>query len=109
MAIALSKLHQITVLDRIDELVDEKLTGEIHHLRVFFLRPHILTDRLHQMRFTQADAAVNKEWIVSARRRLRDSETGGMRNLVVRTDHERFERVPWVESERARACFRVAL
>ena len=91
LAIAFSELDQITVLDRIDELVDEELTGEVHHLRVFFLRPHVLTNRLHQMRFAEADAAVNKEWIVSARRRLRDSETGGMRNLVVRADHKRFE------------------
>jgi len=43
------------------------------------------------MGLAQTDAAVNKEGIIGARRRLRDSETGCMRDFVIRTDDERFE------------------
>src|SRR5437762_5890045 len=109
LTISLPKLDQIAVLDRVDELVDEKFAGEIHHLHVFFLRPDVLADGLHQMRLPETDAPVNKERVVSARRRLRDRETGGMRDFVVRANHKRFESVSWVEPEHACACFRVAL
>ena len=60
LAIAFPELHQITVLDRIDELVDEKFTGNIDHLHVFLLPPDVLTDGLHQMRLAKTDAAVNE-------------------------------------------------
>ena len=43
-------------------------------------------------------AAVNEEGIVSARRRLRDSETGCVRDFVIRADDERFECVSRIES-----------
>src|SRR5436190_5602540 len=58
------------------------------------------------MGLAQTYAAVNEEGIVRARRRLRDSETGCVRDFVVRTDDERFECVPRVQSgnRRARSC-----
>ena len=68
LTISLSELDQIAVLDRVDELVDEKFAGEIHHLHVFFLRPNVLANGLHQMGLAEADTPVNKEWVVSARR-----------------------------------------
>jgi hypothetical protein len=40
------------------------------------------------MRFAKADASVNEEGIVRSRRRLRDSETGCVRNFVVWADDE---------------------
>src|SRR2546423_12241848 len=98
LAIALSEFDEITVLDRIDELVDELFTREVDHLHVFSFRPHILPDGLHQMGFAQANAAVNEQWIVRARRRLRDGKTGGMRDFIVRADDERLECVPRIQS-----------
>ena len=50
------------------------------------------------MRLPETDPAVNEQRVIRARRCLRDGETCGMRNFVVRTDHERFKRVPWIES-----------
>ena len=60
----------------------------IDHLRVFLFRPDVLADRLHQVRLAESDAAVNEERVVGARGRLRDRETGGVRDFIVRTDHE---------------------
>src|SRR5215472_8996210 len=91
LAITLPEFHKVTVLDRVDELVDEQLTRDVDHLHVFPFRPDELADGLHQMGLAQADPAVNEERIVRARRRLRDSETGCVRDLVVRADDERFE------------------
>ena len=69
-------------------------------LVLFFFASDVLADRLHQVGLAEADAAVNEKRIVGSRRRLRDRETGRVRNLVVRPDHERFERVARIEPKR---------
>src|SRR5246127_5202160 len=91
LPITLPEFDQITVLNRVDELVDEQLTRDVDHLHVLPFRPDELADGLHQMGLAQTDAAVNEERIVRARRCLRDSETGCMRDFVVWADDERFE------------------
>src|SRR5437764_53629 len=98
LAIALPEFDEITVLDRVDEFVDEQLTRDVEHLHVFSFRPHILPDGLHQMGFAQANAAVNEQWVVRARRRLRDGKTGGMRDFIVWADDERLECVSRIQS-----------
>src|SRR5436190_5060618 len=108
LAIAFSELNQVTVLDRVDELVDEEFARDVDHFHVFLLRPGALTDGLHQMGLAETDAAINEQRVVCARRRLRNSETRCMCNFVVRTDDERLECVPWVESRHGCACFRIA-
>src|SRR6266513_2813690 len=80
LAITFPEFDQITVLDRVDELVDEQLTGDVEHLHVFPFRPDELADGLHEMGLAQTDAAINEKRIVRTRRRLRDSETGCMRD-----------------------------
>src|ERR1700712_1832244 len=65
LAVALAKLDEGIVLDRVDELVDEEFAREVHHLWILFRRPDILPDRLHQVRLAEADAAVNEERVVS--------------------------------------------
>src|SRR5262245_7651459 len=109
LAITFPEFDQITVLDRVDELVDEQLTREVDHLHVFPFRPDELADGLHEMGLAQTDPAVNKEGIIRTGRRLRDSETGCMRNFVIRTDDERFEGVPWIESRNSCSWSRVHL
>src|SRR5215475_8900306 len=98
LPITLAELDQITVLDRVDELIDEQLTGDVDHLHVFPFRPDELADGLHEMRLAQTDTAINEERIVRARWRLRDSETRSMRDFVVRTDDKRFKGVSRIKS-----------
>jgi hypothetical protein len=98
LAITLPELDQIAVLNRVDELVNEEFAREIDDLHVFFLRPNVLTDGLHQMGLTKTYPAVNEKRVVCARRRLRNGETCRVRNFVVWAYHERFKCVPWIES-----------
>src|ERR1051325_7647562 len=88
LPVTLAELDQITVLDRVDELVDEQLTRDINHLHVFPFRPDELANGLHQMGLTQTNAAVVEEGIVRARRRLLDSATSCMRDFVVGPNNE---------------------
>src|SRR4029077_17262685 len=82
LAITLAEFHQIAVLDRVDELVDEKFARELDHLGGFLFRPNVLADRLHQMRLAESYAAVNKQRVISPGRRLPHRQTGRMRDLV---------------------------
>src|SRR6266480_762586 len=72
LAVTLSEFNQITMLDRVDELVDEQFAGEIHYLGILLLRPNVLANGLHQVCLAKTDAAVNEQRIVSPRRRLCD-------------------------------------
>src|SRR5882762_8508684 len=108
LAIALSEFDQITVLDRVDELVDEQFTGDINNLYVFLLGPNVLPDGLHQVGLAKTNTAINEQRVVCARGRLGYSKSGSMRNFIVRADHERFERVPRVESRHGCAWFCVS-
>src|SRR4051812_38789912 len=101
LTITLPEFDQRTVLNRIDEIVNEYLAREVHHFRALFLRPDVLADRLHQVRLAETDAAVDEERVVSASRGLRDRETRGVRNLVVRADDKRIESVTRIQSESA--------
>src|SRR5258708_3808545 len=94
LAITFPEFYQITVLHRIDQLLAEQLHGKINLFHFFRYRPDELADGLHQMGFAQTDAAVNEQWIVRSRRRLRDGETGCVRDFIVRADDERFKCVP---------------
>jgi hypothetical protein len=93
------------VLDRIDELVDEQFTGDVNYLHVFLLGPNVLANSLHQVGLAKTDTAINEQRVVRACGRLRHGQSGGMSNFIVRTNHEGFERVPWIESGHGRAWF----
>src|SRR5689334_5912212 len=93
LPVTLAELDQVTVLNRVNELVDEQLTRDVNHLHVFSLCPDKLADGLHEMRLAETHAAIDEQRIVCSRRRLGDSETRCMRDFVVRADHEGFEGV----------------
>src|SRR5204863_464756 len=61
LTITLAEFHQITVLDGVDEFIDEQLTGNINHLYVFLLGPNVLPDRLHEVSLAETDTAINKQ------------------------------------------------
>src|SRR5205814_9570521 len=70
LPITLPEFDQITVLNRIDELVDEQLTRDVDDLHVFPFRPNELTDGLHEMCLVESVVAVYNEAIIRARPRL---------------------------------------
>src|SRR5437867_3942223 len=67
LAVTFPELHEIAVLNGVDEFIDEQLAGKVNHFRVF-LPPaaDMLADRLHQMGFAQPDAAINEKRIKCA-------------------------------------------
>src|SRR4029077_1163911 len=93
LAITFSEFDQIVVLNRVDELVDEKLARKIHHLHAFLFDHHVLADRLHEVRLAEAHAAINKKGVVSSGWRLCNGQARRVRNFVVWADDKRFESV----------------
>ena len=85
-------MHRLEA-QRVDELIDELLGGEIKHLE---LRPpgeDLVTDGVQQVRFSQADATVKEERVVAVRRALGDGARGGVGELVGAADDEGVEEV----------------
>ena len=68
-------------------------------LGAFFGGSHVVTDRMQQMRLSQSNPTVKKQRVVGFARRLRDSECGGVSEIVVVAHHKRIECIPGIESE----------
>ena len=92
-AVALLELVEPLVAERLDELVRERLGGDVARHEVGMLGAHVLADRLQQVRLAEAGAAVDQERVVGLAGRLGDGQRRGVREAVRRADHERVERV----------------
>ena len=84
-AIALAEVEDPVVADRVDHLVHEALGRDVGQLQRLEVIEHVVPDRVHQVRLAQADAAVDEQRVVRARRGLGDRPAGRMRKLVRRT------------------------
>src|SRR5262249_45396760 len=105
LTITLAEFDQIAVLDRVEYLFNKQSAQNIDHLHFFLLPQDELAKSLHRVGLAKADTAINEQRVVRARGRLRHRESGGMRNFIVRTNHEGFKRVPWIESRHGCAWF----
>src|SRR5690606_41829876 len=88
LAIAPAEIRHAPLLDGGDQVVREALARDVCDAAARVLREDRVTDRMHQVRLAQADAAIDEERIVHARRRLRHGTTRRGRQLVVRADDE---------------------
>ncbi len=60
----------------------------------------VATDGMQEMGLTEASTSVDEEGVVGLRRALGNGERSRMSEPVGRADHERVERVFWVETSR---------
>ena len=102
-AVALLEALDPLVAERVDEVVDERLRGDVADGHVRRVRADVVRDRVQQVRLAEAGVAVDEERVVGLRRRLGDRERGGVREAVRRADHERVERVLRVDAAAASA------
>ncbi len=86
---------------RVDQIVQESLGGEIEHARVGVALEDLVRDRMHQVSLAEADATVEKQGVVRARGRFRDRARGGVGELVRGTDDEILEGETRVAGARA--------
>ncbi len=102
-SIALAKIDNAIVPHRIDHLVHEALGRDVRQLQVAVVPQNILTDRVHQMRFAEPHAAIDKQRVVRSRGRLGNRTAGGMGELVRRAHDESVEGVARIEPGGARS------
>ena len=88
--------RQFVLLQRLDELVGERLARGVAH-RAFAALQHRLPHRLDQMRLAQPGAAVDEQRIVGAPGRIHHRQSRRMRERIRRPHHEVVERVPRIE------------
>ena len=99
LAIPLPETPDLVVLDRLDVFVGELLRRDVEDFGSFPMRGDVLANRLKQMGFPQADAAVEEEGIVGTPRCLGHGQRSGMGLVVAVTHHEGLERILRVEAE----------
>ena len=92
-AVALLEPLDPLVAQRVDEVVHERLGGDVADREVERVPADVVRDRVQQMRLAEPRVAVDEERVVGLRRRLGDRERSGVREAVRRADHERVEGV----------------
>src|SRR5581483_11839310 len=70
LTVTFAEFDERAVLNRVDEIVRKSFARNIDDLHVFAAADDVLTDRVHEVRFAETDAAVNEKRVVSAGRRL---------------------------------------
>ncbi len=96
-AIALAEIQDAIVANGVDHLVHEPLGRDVSQLQIFHVRDDIVPDGVHQVRLPESHPAVDEQRVVRSRRRFGDRTTGGVRELVRRSDDEGVERVARTE------------
>ena len=86
------------VADGVDHLVHESLGRDVGELQVAIVPQHVMTDRVHQVRLAETDAAVDEQRVVGSRRCFGDRATGRVRELIRGSDDEGVEGVARIES-----------
>ena len=99
-AVALLEALDPLVAQRVDEVVHERLRGDVAHGHVRRVRADVVRDRVQQVRLPEAGVPVDEERVVGLGRRLGDRERGCVREAVRRADHERVEGVLRVDAAR---------
>ena len=97
-AVALLEGLDSLLPDRVDEVVRQRLAGDVAHREAGgVFRGHVAGDRLEQVRLAETRSAVDEEWVVGAPGLLRHGERGRVGKTVGRADDERVERVSDVQ------------
>ena len=84
--------------DVVDEIVGERLRGDVEHLGTGMAAQNMVSDSVEEMGLAQTDAAVEKERIVGPGRCVGDRPCCGVRELAVLADDELPEGVAGMET-----------
>jgi len=93
VAVAVAELVQQALLDGLDEVIDERLTGEEGDLAVRIVVSDLPARGVEEVGLAEADAAVQEDGVVGASRRFADGLAGGIGEPVGRGRDERIEGV----------------
>ena len=96
--VEIDELVVISLLGRIDELVDEFLSANKNHNFLLVCLLDEVTNSMSQMSFAQSASTKNHKGVkCSSTRLLRDGQTGISRQFVAITFHEIVERVTGIQ------------
>ena len=90
------------IIDRIlahqyaDQCIGELFAGHIHDVGGRIGLQNRVADGVHQMRFAEAGASMDKQWIVFLAGRNGSPYSRRMRKLVARTHHKGIKGISWI-------------
>ena len=97
LAVAAAEGVAGVVADRVDELVHQRLGGDVPDAAQLVDVPDVVADRVEEVGLAQPGGPVDEERVVGPGRVLGDRERGGVGEPVRRADHEAVEGVPGVQ------------
>lgn len=98
LPISFPEFGQLVVLDAVDVLVGELLTGNVSHPSSPLMLGHKMADGMEQVRLAQSDAAIQEERVVGLAWLLRHSQGGGAGEIVIAANHEGIKGVVGIEA-----------
>src|SRR5688572_217238 len=96
-SVVLMKQRHAVRADARDQLIHEPFSAGVDHAHPNLLLQQLLADGLNEVRFSDAHAAIDEQWVVGVRWLLNYGIGRGVRKLVAGADNEAFERVALVE------------
>src|SRR5207248_3015394 len=72
LAVARAELGHAVLLERVDEVVGERLRRQVHNVAIRVLPQRVVADGVHQVRLAESHAAVQEQRVVRLARRVRD-------------------------------------
>ena len=89
--------YAVFYADRVDQFVREDLGGDVEHFLLRSVLQNEVSDRVHQVCLSQADAAVDKQRVIDLAGIFRDCERGGVSHFIIRSDDEAVEGILFLE------------
>ena len=104
LAVAALEGGRGVVPDGVDELVHERLGGDVADVAPGEVLADVVPDGMQQVGLAQPGAAVDEQRVVRTRRHLGDGQGGGVGEAVGRPDDEGVEGVAGIEPPTSPAC-----
>ena len=87
----LSRREVVLITDGINQLIGEFLTRYIKNLCIRVIFQNKMTDGMHQMRFSESHASIDKKRVVDFSRGFGNRQRCSMGQIVVGTDYKGIE------------------
>ena len=97
LPVFLAETGKLVVLDAVDVFVGELLGRNKRYARALLVYHDVLSDGVQQMGLAQTDSTVKEKRVVRLAGRLGHRQRRSVCKVVVVADHERVERVLWIE------------
>ena len=94
----------ISITDCFDQFVGKLFTGNVKYFAVFIMINNEMSNRMHQMSFSQTCTAIDKERIVGITRGFGNCKSCCLGKFIIASDYKGIKSVFWIQMSFLAAC-----